>query len=399
MMLFSGHNMYILICSHIIILDSAGKKNDKGADDSSTTKVSTTANDTLNIALPKPFAITTDASQENEADYEGIEPDHYHSNTSNNLTFNNNAATLSTSIPTPPPPRQTQPGAVRVPGPDSDNINDDGGYSVSNATVSTNRIDPNNPVSAELIDEDKERRRIQEEIDREVAERERERIDQEREIPEAEVVTEKNLFSTRVKILSFAVVLLAIIAIVLGTVLTRETPTPLSKEVLEDYALLSSVSFDNGTALLTPSTPQNNALLWLANNANRNTYSNETKIQRYALAVLYYSTNGNGWDNKGGWMSDGDECNWYNREVEAPCKDGALVELAMDSNNLVGTIPNELALLSDSLGKLFFDIDCCVMMLKSHCLCQLFWSCFQCTLMLLACHFILQLCCFSEEIV
>lgn len=32
--------------------------------------------------------------------------------------------------------------------------------------------------------------------------------------------------------------------------------------------------------------------------------------QRYALATLYYSTNGNSWKNNEGWLEPVDECTW-----------------------------------------------------------------------------------------
>jgi hypothetical protein len=102
---------------------------------------------------------------------------------------------------------------------------------------------------------------------------------------------------------------------------------------------------DNGTALRTASTPQNDALNWLANNnTNLNSYSNATKIQRYALATLFYSTNGTSWDKKDEWMSDFDECRWYN-SGSSLCTRGSVETLSLSSNNLVGTIPNELDLL------------------------------------------------------
>jgi hypothetical protein len=284
----------------------------------------------------------------------------------NNIMFINTATTSSTSVRAQIQPRQTEPGAVRVPGLDGENADDDEDLATNTTVASTSRVDPNNPLPAELVDEDEERRRIQEEIDREVAaQREQERVQQDGEIPEAEVVNQKNDCSTRVKTLSgIAVVLLATVAILLGTVLpqarkpekTSDTTPPSS----EDIALLSSLSFDNGTALQTPSTPQNNALVWLANNTNLDTYSDEKKIQRYVLAVLYYSTNGTDWLNKDGWLSNGDECDWYNLADGSFCINGSVVELdfydvdTKKGNNLVGTIPNELALLSHSLGKFVF---------------------------------------------
>jgi hypothetical protein len=102
-------------------------------------------------------------------------------------------------------------------------------------------------------------------------------------------VTEKQNCTTRVKIWSgVAVVLLVTVAVVLGTVLPEKSTSPLQKL----KSLLIPVSFDNGTALQTPLTPQNNALNWLANNTHLYSYSDAKKIQRYALATLFFSTSG-----------------------------------------------------------------------------------------------------------
>jgi hypothetical protein len=54
-------------------------------------------------------------------------------------------------------------------------------------------------------------------------------------------------------------------------------------------------------------------------------------------------------------MSDTDECGWSN---QGSCENGDIVGLDLQENNVIGTIPNELALLSDSLGKFAFGIDC-----------------------------------------
>jgi hypothetical protein len=107
---------------------------------------------------------------------------------------------------------------------------------------------------------------------------------------------------------------------------------------------LIPVSFDNGTAIRTASSPQNKALIWLSNNTDLNSYSNATKIQRYALATLFYSTNGNSWYSKANWRSNRAECEWD----AVSCDDNGSVDtLSLESNNLIGTIPNELALLSN----------------------------------------------------
>lgn len=129
-------------------------------------------------------------------------------------------------------------------------------------------------------------------------------------------------------------------------------PTSLAQDQL--VALLSSVSLDDGEALQTPSTPQNNAVSWLAGNANLSTYSDAKKIQRYVLATLYYSTNGDSWTRNTGWLSDSDECDWDYTVVGSLCVSGSVAELDMAAKNLVGTVPAELALLSNSLSECQF---------------------------------------------
>jgi hypothetical protein len=83
-------------------------------------------------------------------------------------------------------PRQTHPGAFRVAGIDGEGGHDDDTEDIvtETTTIESGIVDPNNPVLAEVVDEDEENRRIQEKVDREVAERERQRAEQEGEIPE-----------------------------------------------------------------------------------------------------------------------------------------------------------------------------------------------------------------------
>jgi hypothetical protein len=255
------------------------------------------------------------------------------------------------SIPTPPPPQQTQPGAIRVGGIDEDNADDDND-SMTNMTIQSSPVDPNNPVSAEVVDEDEENRKFQEQLEHKIAERERQRAKQEGEIPEAEIIIEESKCSTRFNIcIGVAVALLVTVAVVLGTVLPQvlkaPTSTPSPQEILKELeSLLIPVAFDNGKALREQSTPQNNALNWLANNTNLDTYPAAKKIQRYALATLFFSTNGTSWNEKDEWMSNSNECLWYNNGLSV-CTNGSVETLDQWGNNLVGTILNELTLLSN----------------------------------------------------
>ena len=47
-------------------------------------------------------------------------------------------------------------------------------------------------------------------------------------------------------------------------------------------------------------------------------WSYETLEQRYVLAVLYFSTDGNFWSNKGNWLTASPECSWFG----IVCEDG-----------------------------------------------------------------------------
>ncbi len=131
-----------------------------------------------------------------------------------------------------------------------------------------------------------------------------------------------------------------------STMTPSAAPTSLSRTTAD---LLSSVSSDEGAALETPDTPQNKAFNWLVENTNIDTYLDEKKIQRYSLATLYYSTNGDSWTVNTGWLGNGDECGWSNNHLR--CTNGSIMELTLSSNNLVGSVPAEIGLLSNSLGK------------------------------------------------
>jgi hypothetical protein len=311
-----------------------------------------------------------------------------------------NIAALRTSR-TSRAPLSTAPGAVAVDGINGTMDDDDDGFSwtgqqESNAAgINTNHESPTEPVTARVVlnsEEDYEKlqeqlQQKQQQLDEFQRRQENTVVGQvvgvEHDEAEMGLVTEDEsvsqdsdnhgdqTFSSTKPCLSFCcsskervivlvVATLAIIGTAVGIVFATTTaslpplpPVALPQELVQ---LLSSVSFDGGTALQTPSTPQNHAAIWLANNTNLDTYSDAKKIQRYVLATLFFSTNGDGWDNNTGWLTDEDECSWYNKANEAFCVNGSILELDMidvdKGNNLVGTIPNELALLSTSVAKL-----------------------------------------------
>jgi hypothetical protein len=281
---------------------------------------------------------------------------------------------IELGTPYPRISRETRPGAIAVSGVDSAREEYGEEFSVSPTATSHNNLptqhQSNEPISAELIDAAEEERKRREQVDEEVQLKLAER---EKRAPVAEIVRPQKCGRRTLFITGIVILLVLAVAVVISVMLLRQgdnspedgspTPAPTIPVPTGLTDLLSSVSFDRGAALSNSSTPQYSALIWLANNTNLDMYSNKQKIQRYALATFYYSTNGDKWNNKSGWLSDADECEWYNSESfndigGSFCRDGELVGLVMvevdtfSGNNLDGTIPNEIALISNSLEQM-----------------------------------------------
>jgi hypothetical protein len=140
---------------------------------------------------------------------------------------------------------------------------------------------------------------------------------------------------------------------------TTNTQAPPMTPIPQDLSeLISSASSDGGQALATSSTPQNMALEWLAGNPNLANYTDQQKVQRYALATIYYSTKGDSWASNDFWISNADACDkWYQfNDTTIDCKsNGSVSYLDLSNNNLQGTIPREIGMLSDSLGKFIVE--------------------------------------------
>jgi hypothetical protein len=143
---------------------------------------------------------------------------------------------------------------------------------------------------------------------------------------------------------------------------TTKNPTPSpssppsSSVVAEFFSGLPSYSLD--AAENDADSPQAKALTWLQKDPKFNEYKHSYRLyQRYALAVLYYSTNGtSSWEADRGWLSNDNECGWYmNDEVYLADLYGVRVcsasfrlsMLTFSDNNLAGSLPIELELLTD----------------------------------------------------
>jgi hypothetical protein len=109
---------------------------------------------------------------------------------------------------------------------------------------------------------------------------------------------------------------------------------------------------------INPSSPQAKALDWLQRDPRYDEYFNVYRLnQRYALAVLYFSTNRDSWINRTGWLSNNNECEWHtDSDIDVCDEQFRLSTLHLFLNNLDGSIPTELELLIDLNYILFFDL-------------------------------------------
>lgn len=77
-----------------------------------------------------------------------------------------------------------------------------------------------------------------------------------------------------------------------------------------------------------------------------------TLVQRYVLALFYYNTIGDDWNNcyansplcpASNWMSADHECNWFGVSCDGNDK---VTEIKFESNNIAGFLPDEISALS-----------------------------------------------------
>ncbi|KAL3918521.1 MAG: hypothetical protein SGILL_004197, partial [Bacillariaceae sp.] len=124
------------------------------------------------------------------------------------------------------------------------------------------------------------------------------------------------------------------------------SPEEVERDIVET---LSPYLPDGGENFDDPNSPQSQAVEWMSQDEQVYSYDGEKLATRYALATLYFSTNGDDWANNDLWLSDQDECLWYS-EVSDPCSGGRYAQLRLGDNNLRGFLPEEMSLLSNSLS-------------------------------------------------
>lgn len=105
-------------------------------------------------------------------------------------------------------------------------------------------------------------------------------------------------------------------------------------------------------SLLDPTSPQSMAMEWMLEDPKYwSEIPLERKLQRYALVAIYYSTTGDTWVDSKSWLNhNASECDWFSgvQGGKRPCNAATeLVRLVLPSNDLKGSLPPEIELLSN----------------------------------------------------
>jgi len=124
-------------------------------------------------------------------------------------------------------------------------------------------------------------------------------------------------------------------------------------DILEPYTLRE--------VLADASTPQGKAFNQLISEVTTIDAIDTFRVQqRYALMTIYFSTAGDNWNNRIGWITfSEDECDWFGVSTCRTDSDGnlAVTNLNLQGNNLQGTLPSEICALHPELGELHFGND------------------------------------------
>ena len=124
-------------------------------------------------------------------------------------------------------------------------------------------------------------------------------------------------------------------------------PTEDNENCIPFEPFSNSLHFLTIQALKGPCSPQSKANSWMMQDPMRDEYDEKRKLQRFALATLFYSTSGEEWKNNDLWLSyEYDECQWYNQAVGTVTSicdgDSSILHLDLSRNSLNGVLPVEL---------------------------------------------------------
>ena len=129
----------------------------------------------------------------------------------------------------------------------------------------------------------------------------------------------------------------------------EDTPTPTSSPSVSPaptsfyerlFALISAYSGEE--VLLDSSTPQYQAFQWTLGDFEAGDWSDDVILHRYALASLFYSTNGGQWLDITEFVIPLPYCDWDG----VGCMNDTLTSLSLQFQNLAGSLPPEIGLLT-----------------------------------------------------
>jgi len=182
-----------------------------------------------------------------------------------------------------------------------------------------------------------------------------------KDVVEASVVDKDVELEKKARRRMFIGISVVVIALALGLGLglglkEQESPPLTAEEVL--YDLVSPWSSPEDLA--DPSSPQSTAFNWVLNEDPLDltgglvdgSTNSSTVLERYVLSVLYWSTDGPNWTNQLDFMTNSSVCDWPDESKTSTVsyvncnENGDLFDIRIDSNNLNGTIPSELAAVS-----------------------------------------------------
>ena len=128
------------------------------------------------------------------------------------------------------------------------------------------------------------------------------------------------------------------------------TPSPSSSPSLSPaptstydriFALISAHSGED--VLLDSTTPQSQAFQWVLGDFSSGGWQDDTILERYALACLFYGLDGFRWISVTDFVLEVSYCVWQG--VECSTDDDQISSLALPAENLSGALPREIGLL------------------------------------------------------
>jgi len=162
------------------------------------------------------------------------------------------------------------------------------------------------------------------------------------------------------------ILVIVIVTVIILTAVNMDGPDPPTaspttvEEGIEEQIkglIVSQLPIQN-EILSNKEMPQHKALQWIVEqqyNDGSSWYTAERVLVQYGLAVLFLSTTFAGkdetgssfWINSDGWMEEIDECDWYGVLCD---EKSSIVGLNLTENNLAGSIPVDITLLSSLLS-------------------------------------------------